>query len=49
MDAIADEPVKTPGKKATAKARAKVAQEADVKSSTNVTRIVAKDSPRKKK
>lgn len=42
MDEIADQPVKTPGKKATAKARAKVAQEG------NVTRIVAKDTPRKK-
>lgn len=42
MDKIAEEPVKTPGKKATAKARARVAREG------NVTRITAKDTPRKK-
>jgi YidC/Oxa1 family membrane protein insertase len=44
MDKIADEVPKKPGKKATAKARAKVATEA------NITRITAKDTaPRKKK
>lgn len=44
MDKIADEVPKVAGKKATAKARAKVAQEA------NITRITAKDtSPRNKK
>jgi YidC/Oxa1 family membrane protein insertase len=43
MDKIADEPAKQPGKKATAKARAKVAREA------NVTRISAKETPRKTK
>lgn len=44
MDKIADEVPKTPGKKATAKARAKVATEA------NIIRITAKDtSPRKNK
>jgi YidC/Oxa1 family membrane protein insertase len=41
LEEIADEPVKQPGKKATAKARAKVAQEA------TVTRIVAKDKRRR--
>lgn len=51
MDVIADEPAaKTPGKKATAKARAKVAQEADVKDAgARITRIVAKDTPRRDK
>jgi len=44
MDKMADEPVKTPGKKATAKARAKEAREANV---TKVTRITAKDTPKK--
>lgn len=44
MDKIADEAPKAPGKKATAKARAKVATEA------NIIRITAKDTtPRKKK
>lgn len=43
MDKIADEPVKQPGKKATAKARAKVASEA------NITRITAKDTQKKTK
>jgi YidC/Oxa1 family membrane protein insertase len=42
MDKIASEAIKTPGKKATAKARAKQAREA------NVIRITAKDTPRKK-
>lgn len=43
MEDIADAPVKTPGKKATAKARAKLATEA------NIIRITAKDShPRNK-
>lgn len=41
LEEIADEPIKQPGKKATAKARAKVAQEA------TVTRIVAKDKRRR--
>lgn len=44
MEAIADEPVKQPGKKATAKARAKIATEG------NIIRITAKDtSPKKSK
>ena len=44
MEEIASEPVKAPGKKATAKARAKLATEA------NVTKIKAKDTaPRKSK
>jgi YidC/Oxa1 family membrane protein insertase len=43
MDQIADQPVKQPGKKATAKAREKQAREA------TVTRITAKDTPRKNK
>lgn len=43
MDKLADQPVKQPGKKATAKAREKQAREA------NVTRITAKDTPRNKK
>lgn len=42
LEEIADEPVKKTGKKATAKAREKVAKEG------NVTRIVAKDTRRKK-
>jgi len=46
MDKIADEVVKAPGKKATAKARAKIAREANVTKS-NITRISAKDTPRK--
>ena len=45
MDKIADEPAKGTGKKATAKARAKDAREADT---VNVTRISAKDTPKKK-
>lgn len=40
LEALADAPVKKPGKKATAKARAKEAHEA------TVTRITAKDTPR---
>lgn len=48
MDRIADEVQKTAGKKATAKARAKEAREADVTSVTNITRIKANDTPRKK-
>lgn len=47
MDKIADEAMKKPGKKATAKARAKEAREAEV-TKTNVTRIKAKDTPKKK-
>ena len=47
MDQIASEViVNTPGKKATAKAREKVAREATV-TKTNVTRITAKDTPKK--
>ena len=57
MDKIADEPLKGTGKKATAKARAKVAGEATVtsvkpaeKQGPNITRIKAKDtSPKTKK
>ena len=45
MDKIADQKPKSSGKKATAKARAKEAREAQV---TKVTRITAKDTPRKK-
>ena len=48
MDKLADEPVKTPGKKATAKARAKAAPEAKVTNGPNITRIKAKDTPSKK-
>jgi len=55
MDKIADTPAKPSGKKATAKARAKEAREAEVvtkgskkKSEVKVTRISAKDTPRKK-
>jgi YidC/Oxa1 family membrane protein insertase len=43
LEEISEEPVKQPGKKATAKAREKQAREA------TVTRIVAKDTPRKDK
>jgi len=46
MDKIAEQGIKKEGKKATAKARAKQATEASV---TKVTRITAKDSPRKQK
>lgn len=54
MDKIADQAVKkAPGKKATAKARAKLAREAETVSASstpNITRISAKDdTPRKKK
>jgi len=45
MDVIADQGLKKEGKKATAKAREKQAREATV---TNITRISAKDTPRKK-
>lgn len=54
MDKIADQKPKPSGKKATAKARAKEAREAEVvgkvskKSEVNVTRISAKETPRKK-
>lgn len=55
MDKLADQEIKKTGKKATAKARAREAREADVakkpsskKSEVNVTRISAKDTPRKK-
>lgn len=47
MDQMADQQIKKEGKKATAKARAKQAQEATV-TKTNVTRIKAKDTPKKK-
>ena len=46
MDKIADEAMKPTGKKATAKARAKEAREAEV-TKTNVTRIKAKDTPKR--
>lgn len=55
MDKIADETPVVAGKKATAKARAKEAREAQVtpskpgKNEVNITRISAKDTPRKKK
>lgn len=52
MDKIADLPVKGSGKKATAKARAKDAREAEVtkaKSGPNITRITAKDTARSSK
>lgn len=51
MEHIADEPTKTSGKKATAKAREREAREAvTVKpKGDNITRISAKDTPRKKK
>jgi len=50
MDKLADEPTKGTGKKATAKARAKVATEAKVTENKgpNITRIKAKDTPSKK-
>lgn len=54
MDKLADQEIKKTGKKATAKARAREAREAQVLPSTskkkevNVTRISAKDTPRKK-
>lgn len=47
MDEIAEQEIKQEGKKATAKARAKQAREAKV-TKENVTRITAKDTPRKK-
>lgn len=46
MDELADKEIKKEGKKATAKARARQAREADV---TNVTRIKAKDTPSRNK
>ncbi|UTX51373.1 membrane protein insertase YidC [Candidatus Saccharibacteria bacterium TM7i] len=54
MEELADKQIKKEGKKATAKARAKQAREAAVvksgkKSETKVTRITAKDTPRKSK
>lgn len=57
MDALADQPSKGTGKKATAKARAKEAREAETvvskkaktkDSDVKITRISAKDTPRKK-
>lgn len=47
MDQIADLPTRTPGKKATARARAKDAREAHVTGGPTITRIKAKDTPRK--
>lgn len=47
MDKLADQQIKKTGKKATAKARAKEAREAEV-TSPKITRISAKDTPRKK-
>ncbi|MES2630720.1 MAG: YidC/Oxa1 family membrane protein insertase [Patescibacteria group bacterium] len=49
MDKLADLPVKGTGKKATAKARAKEANEAIVTAGPNITRITAKDTPRNSK
>lgn len=52
MDKLADQTTSKPGKKATAKARAREAREAEVakpsKTKTTITRITAKDTPRKK-
>ncbi len=54
MDKLADQQIQKTGKKATAKARAREAREAQVaapskkKNEVNVTRISAKDTPRKK-
>jgi len=47
MDKLADLPAKTPGKKATAKARAKAAPEAKVTNGPNITKITAKDTRKK--
>lgn len=54
MDKLADEPVKIAGKKATAKARERTAREAETvkpakakAKAQNITRITAKDKPRK--
>lgn len=52
LEEIADEPLKKQGKKATAKAREKVAREAEIvsdKKADHVTRISAKDNGRQKK
>ncbi len=54
MDKLAGQQIKAAGKKATAKARAREAREAEVttktakKNESNITRISAKDTPRKK-
>ncbi|HJM04492.1 MAG TPA: YidC/Oxa1 family membrane protein insertase [Candidatus Saccharimonadaceae bacterium] len=48
MDQLADQQIKKEGKKATAKARAKQAQKAEVSPAQKVTRIKAKDTPKKK-
>lgn len=53
MDKLADQQIKKTGRKATAKARAREAREAEIttsskKSETKITRITAKDTPRKK-
>ena len=52
MDTLADKEIKKEGRKATAKARERQAREAEVvspkkKSEPNITRITAKDTPRK--
>jgi YidC/Oxa1 family membrane protein insertase len=49
MDKIADLPSNPAGKKATAKAREKVAREATVTKEPTITRIKAKETPRKDK
>lgn len=48
MDQLADQQIKKEGKKATAKARAKQAQKAEATPAQKVTRIKAKDTPKKK-
>lgn len=54
MDKLADQQIKKNGKKATAKARERAAREAEItttpskKKEVNITRISAKDTPRKK-
>lgn len=54
MDKLADQEIKKVGKKATAKARAREAREAEIttptskKKEVNITRLSAKDTPRKK-
>ena len=49
MDKIADLPTKAPGKKATARARAKDAREAHVTTGPTITRITAKDTRKKER
>ena len=48
MDKLADNEIRKEGRKATAKAREKLAREATV-TKTNITRITAKDTPRSTK